>query len=72
MAASGAERVRLTFNPSNNPEVQDIKARTASLIDACDEIAVIKNGNGEAMRLIALAKTAYEEAAMWAVKAATA
>jgi hypothetical protein len=52
----GAKRVRESFNPSKDSMVDKIKRYTADLIDP---------------RLAALAQTAYEEAAMWAVKAAT-
>jgi hypothetical protein len=62
----GAERVRADFNPSENNAVDQIKAKTAELIDLCE---ALKGGDD---RLVALAQTAYEEAAMWAVKAATA
>lgn len=63
----GMDRVRHTFNPSKNSVVDEIKRRTAELIDLCEH----ELGNKDA-RLCALAQTAYEEAAMWAVKAATA
>lgn len=61
----GTDRVRLSFNPSANKEVEEIKHLTADLIDRCEALKA-KDG-----RLAALAQTAYEEAAMWAVKAAT-
>jgi len=61
----GAERVRLDFNPNSNPDVEKIKRLTADLIDACE---MIKDKNP---RLVALAQTSYEQAAMWAVKAVT-
>ncbi len=47
-------------------DVDKLKRLTADLIDACE---VLKKKDP---RLAALAQTAYEEAAMWAVKAATA
>ena len=61
----GANRVRLSFNPSGNLDVDYIKTRTADLIDFCEEL------KARDPRLAALAQTAYEEAAMWATKAAT-
>ena len=64
----GYSRVRLGFNPSNNPLVDKIKTNTGNLIDLCETL----KKPGEVGRLAALAQTAYEEAAMWAVKAATA
>jgi len=66
----GEYRVGITFNPSNNQVVSDVKAYTAMLIDKCQEIAD-NNDNPEVKRLAALAMTHYEDAAMWAVKAAT-
>ena len=62
----GTERVRTGFNPSEDQVVGKIKKATADLIDLCEDLKP-KDG-----RLAALAQTAYEEAAMWAVKAATA
>jgi hypothetical protein len=70
MASVGESRVRVSFNPSAVGAVDAIKQDTASLIDACE--ALRTGTNPEVERLISLAQTAYEEAAMWAVKAATA
>lgn len=61
----GEFRVRTTFNPSNVSEIDQIKQKTAELIDLISKV-------GKDNRLTALAQTAYEEAAMWAVKSATA
>jgi len=69
----GEKRVRSAFNPSGAGNVNAIKNNTATLINICEEMKP-KDGsilNNEQARLIALAQTAYEEAAMWAVKAAT-
>jgi len=50
--------------------VDKIKRYTADLIDLCEEIKMKSDPNvSERWRLCALAQTAYEEAAMWAVKA---
>ena len=62
----GEVRVRTTFNPSQTDLVAQIKQKSAELINLCEEL---KSKDG---RLASLAQTAYEEAAMWAVKAATA
>lgn len=62
----GQDRVRVAFNPSSTSIVDEIKALTADLIDLCETLKPLDP------RLAALAQTAYEEAAMWAVKAATA
>jgi hypothetical protein len=70
----GTDRVRHSFNPSGNETVDDIKGATAALIDLCDGFrqSAIQSNDAELARLASLAATAYEEAAMWAVKAATA
>lgn len=69
----GEKRVRTQFNPAASGEVDTFKQRTAELINLCDHLKGDGSSvvSGEKMRLIALAQTAYEEAAMWAVKAAT-
>ena len=80
----GEQRIRTTFNPSNDGIVDQIKQKSAALIDLMqgiknDEVSKtydktpedLKAQSGEKLRLIALAQTAYEEAAMWAVKAVT-
>jgi len=61
----GRKRVRVSFNPSKDNLVDQIKGLTADLIDLCEEMKSLDP------RLASLAQTAYEEAAMWAVKAAT-
>jgi hypothetical protein len=69
----GEKRVRTEFNPSGVGSVNFIKENSAKLINVCDEMKP-KEGEKvepEKLRLIALAQTSYEEAAMWAVKAAT-
>lgn len=68
--------MREDFNPSKDDLVTKIKRYTADLIDICnDEMLkdVCKDdaGAGEIIRLWSLAMTHYEDAAMWAVKAAT-
>lgn len=62
----GEKRVRTDFNPSTSGEVEVIKQETAKLINLCEEM------KEKDPRLCALAQTAFEEAAMWAVKLATA
>jgi hypothetical protein len=61
----GALRVREDFNPSKDATVTKLKRYTADLIDMCEDLKHLDP------RLAALAQTSYEEAAMWAVKAAT-
>lgn len=62
----GELRVRTKFNPSENEVVDQIKQKTAELINLCEEL------KGKEPRLASIAQTEYEAAAMWAVKAATA
>ncbi len=62
----GETRVRTEFNPSAESVVDQIKMKSADLINMCESL------KAKDPRLASLAQTAYEEAAMWAVKAATA
>ena len=78
----GQKRVKAEFNPTKDGLVDQIKNKSAELIDL---IQVMRNDeasksyektpeqfkelSGEKLRLIALAQTAIEEGAMWAVKA---
>lgn len=64
----GQKRVRFSFNTLNTQESDEIyviKKLTADLIDLCEGL------KERDARLSSLAQAAYEEAAMWAVKAAT-
>lgn len=81
----GKYRVGVGFNPSGDDNVTKIKAAAAELIDMIealpvpdlnhnapdDEFAVQVAYKSEISRLKALAQTHVEDAAMWAVKAAT-
>lgn len=79
----GEKRARIDFNPSDKSSVYMIKAETAALINRLEEIRKEEintfHGNDderiemvkEKLRLIELAQTQYELAAMWAVKAVT-
>lgn len=60
----GMYRVGSSFNPGNNPQVDQIKAATATLIDYVLE-------HGKDQRCTAIACTEIESAAMWAVKSVT-
>lgn len=62
----GEERVRINFNTSSELIVDELKLKTAELIDLCEALKDCDS------RLASIAQTSYEEAAMWAVKAATA
>ncbi len=68
----GEQRVRITFNPGQDPIVEQIKKQAAALIDLMQTLREPETTPGETVRLISLAQTAIEEAAMWGVKAATA
>ena len=68
----GESRVRTEFNPSANSKVDQIKQKTADLINICDDITDGEKTSEEQVRLSNIAQDRYEEAAMWAVKAATA
>lgn len=70
----GEDRVRVKFNPSDDSLVSQLKQKTAELIDLCElhKLSQEVPPSGEVTRLWALAQTHYEDAAMWAVKAATA
>lgn len=65
----GEIRVRTEFNPSSNSTVDLIKQKSAELINILEGL---KSAGIVDLRLVATAQTAVEEAAMWAVKAATA
>jgi hypothetical protein len=75
----GEDRVRIRFNPSDDSLVSQIKQKSAELIDLCEEhkgdhvgeVERAGHRKTEVLRLWSLAQTNYEDAAMWAVKAAT-
>ena len=75
LMTKGEYRVGITFNPSNNTDVDHIKSKAADLIDAIEAIWPESTGDGEreseVEALKALAMREVESAAMWAVKAAT-
>lgn len=73
MMSKGEYRVGITFNPSNDDKVAQIKSAAADLIDLIESIPQhpLLGCDAEVRRLKALAQTAIEEGAMWAVKAAT-
>lgn len=62
----GEDRVRVKLNPSADSVVDQINQKSAELIDMCEALKT------KDARLAALAQTHFEDAAMWAVKAATA
>ncbi len=66
----GEKRVRTLFNPSEEGAVDQIKQKAAELINLVESLRT-ETGQSERNRLISVAQTSIEEAAMWAVKAAT-
>lgn len=60
----GEYRVGIHFNPGGNPQVSEIKEAAAELIDMIEAY-------GRDPRTTALAMTAIEDGAMWAVKSIT-
>jgi hypothetical protein len=68
----GEYRVGVDFNPTGSEAVHSIKHRVADLITDMEALKTASlNINPEVIRLLALAQTAFEEGAMWAVKALT-
>lgn len=71
--SKGEYRVGISFNPSGDDLVGQIKRQAADLIDLIDTVPLPYHADhrAEVARLRALAQTHVEDAAMWAVKAAT-
>ena len=69
----GEYRVGISFNPSGDDTVGRIKRAAADLIDLIEGVPSDRESEAgnERGRLKALAQTAIEDGAMWAVKAAT-
>jgi hypothetical protein len=71
----GEYRVGINFNPSGDDLVGQIKRQAADLIDLIETIDTSDDASFEqgfeVRRLRSLAQTNVEDAAMWAVKAAT-
>lgn len=66
----GEKAVGLTFNPSNDPKVQEVKELYAKIIDICNNLRT-EAGQGEKGRLLSVAITEAQTAQMWAVKGIT-
>ena len=74
MMTKGEYRVGITFNPSGDDLVGQIKRQAADLIDLIETIDTLGMGVTQAAEvgpLKTLAQRDVERAAMWAVKAAT-
>lgn len=67
----GEKAVGLTFNPSNDADVQDIKITYAAIIDKLNDKRNNSETTQEAKRLYSIAITEAQAAQMWAVKAIT-
>lgn len=61
----GETRVRTSFNVGDSSDVDQIKKKTAELINLVEQFKSIDP------RLASLAQTDFESAAMWAVKLVT-
>jgi|GEM_PF-690232 hypothetical protein len=66
----GEKAVGLTFNPSGDPKVQEIKEAYAKIIDLPDGLRA-EAGIGGKGRLLSTAITEAQGAQMWAVKGIT-
>jgi len=66
----GEKAVGLTFNPSNNPEVDKCKKGFAAVIDQMNDLRAA-NVNTDVVRMASIAITEAQTAQMWAVKAIT-
>lgn len=66
----GEKAVGLTFNPSGDEKVQEVKELYAKIIDICNELRA-DAGQGEKGRLLSVAITEAQTAQMWAVKGIT-
>ncbi len=63
----GQRRVKAEFNPAKNEMVDQLKNKSALLIDMLESM---KSGaSGEKLRLLSIAQTEIETACMYAVKA---
>jgi hypothetical protein len=66
----GEKAVGLTFNPSGDPTVRDLKQLYAEIIDMLNDVREAAH-DAETKRLYSVAITEAQGAQMWAVKAAT-
>ena len=66
----GERAVGLTFNPSGDDAVREMKEQIAAFIDNCHERREVTD-NPEIKRMYSIAITEAQTAQMWSVKAAT-
>lgn len=67
----GQKAVGITFNPSNNGEVDRCKQQVANSIDQMHALRSKEDASPEQKRLASIAITEMQGAQMWAVKALT-
>jgi hypothetical protein len=67
----GEKAVGLTFNPSGDPIVDELKREYAKIIDLCEMKRQSLMAGSGAHRLWSIAITEAQGAQMWSVKAAT-
>lgn len=65
----GEKAVGISFNPGGNPDVNEIKALYAQVIDKLNELRGVDRN--EKARLLSVAITEAQGAQMWAVKGIT-
>ena len=65
----GEKAVGLTFNPSGNQDVEEIKVAYAKIIDGLNKLRI--GASPEVQRMASIAITEAQTAQMWAVKAVT-
>lgn len=67
----GEKAVGLTFNPSNDPDVQEVKVAFAAAIDKIQEVRAKDTTPSEKGAMLTLAIREAQSAQMWAVKGIT-
>jgi hypothetical protein len=65
----GQKAAGVSFNPSNNPQVDSIKEKFAAIIDELNTLR--GSADPEVARMLSIAITEAQTAQMWAVKAVT-
>lgn len=64
----GQKRARTQFNPTNDPQLDLIKQKSAEIIDLLE---VIRNNNPDRNISISSAQSSFEVGVMWSEKAVT-
>ena len=71
MTTYGEHAVGLSFNPSSDDKVHELKSLYAKIIDICAGLRAEESFSPEKKRLFSIAITEAQTAQMWAVKAVT-